>query len=118
MQENLTLVVGLRRYLKVIDASIGEVKTAQLFVAVLGASSFTFAEATWTALPAARQSRVECSFDRNRARSPVLNQNLTLPGVGCTPRATTAAYSYSRAFLRAHLKRRKSQRKNLGKCPA
>jgi transposase len=34
--------------MEVIDASIGEVKTAQLFVAVLGASSFTFAEATWT----------------------------------------------------------------------
>ena len=34
--------------MEVIDASIGEVKTAQLFVAVLGASSLTFAEATWT----------------------------------------------------------------------
>ena len=31
-----------------IDALIGEVKKAQLFVAVLGASSLTFAEATWT----------------------------------------------------------------------
>jgi transposase len=34
--------------LEVINASIGEVMTAQLFVAVLGASSFTYAEATWT----------------------------------------------------------------------
>jgi transposase len=34
--------------LAVIDASTGEVMTAQLFVAVLGASNYTYAEATWT----------------------------------------------------------------------
>ena len=34
--------------LEVIDASTGEMMTAQLFVAVLGASSYTYAEATWT----------------------------------------------------------------------
>jgi transposase len=34
--------------LELIDASIGEARTAQLFVAVLGASSYTYAEATWT----------------------------------------------------------------------
>lgn len=34
--------------LKVIDASTGEVRTAQLFVAALGASSYAYAEATWT----------------------------------------------------------------------
>src|ERR1700752_4780972 len=34
--------------LAVIDASTGEAMTAQLFVAVLGASSYTYAEATWT----------------------------------------------------------------------
>jgi transposase len=34
--------------LEVIDASTGEVRTAQLFVAALGASSYTYAEATWT----------------------------------------------------------------------
>jgi len=32
----------------VIDPTTGEVHTAQLFVATLGASSYTFAEATWT----------------------------------------------------------------------
>jgi hypothetical protein len=32
----------------VIDPLTGEVRTAQLFVATLGASSYTFAEATWT----------------------------------------------------------------------
>lgn len=31
-----------------IDASTGEIKRAQIFVAVLGCSSYTFAEATWT----------------------------------------------------------------------
>src|SRR4029077_18159124 len=34
--------------LAVIDASNGEARTAQLFVAVLGASNYTYAEATWT----------------------------------------------------------------------
>jgi transposase len=34
--------------LEVIDASTGEVMPAQLFVAVLGATSYTYAEATWT----------------------------------------------------------------------
>lgn len=34
--------------LEVIDGSTGEVMTAQLFVAVLGASNYTSAEATWT----------------------------------------------------------------------
>lgn len=32
----------------VVDRSIGEVRHAEIFVASLGASSFTFAEATWT----------------------------------------------------------------------
>ena len=32
----------------VVNAGTGEVKDAQIFVAVLGASSYTFAEATWT----------------------------------------------------------------------
>jgi transposase len=34
--------------LPVIDGATGEVRTAQLFVAALGASSYTYAEATWT----------------------------------------------------------------------
>jgi transposase len=34
--------------LEVIDASTGEARTAQLFVGVLGASNYTYAEATWT----------------------------------------------------------------------
>ncbi len=34
--------------LDVYDGTTGEIKTAQLFVAALGASSYTYAEATWT----------------------------------------------------------------------
>jgi transposase len=34
--------------LDVIDAATGEMHTAQLFIAVLGASNYTYAEATWT----------------------------------------------------------------------
>jgi transposase len=34
--------------LDVVDADTGEVRKAQLFVAALGASSYTYAEATWT----------------------------------------------------------------------
>ena len=34
--------------LDVYDGMTGEIKTAQLFVATLGASSYTYAEATWT----------------------------------------------------------------------
>lgn len=36
------------QHAKVIDAETGEVKEAELFLGVLGASSYTFAEATWT----------------------------------------------------------------------
>lgn len=34
--------------LPIVDPSTGEIREAQVFVAVLGASSYTFAEATWT----------------------------------------------------------------------
>jgi transposase len=33
---------------EVIDGTSGEVRDAQIFVAVLGASNYTYAEATWT----------------------------------------------------------------------
>ena len=41
----------------IVDPTTGEVRRAQLFVAVLGASSYTFAEATWTQVLAAAQNR-------------------------------------------------------------
>jgi transposase len=34
--------------LPIVDRSTGEIRAAQIFVAVLGASSYTFAEATWS----------------------------------------------------------------------
>ena len=34
--------------LEIVASTTGEIRTAELFVAVLGASSYTFAEATWT----------------------------------------------------------------------
>jgi len=33
--------------MNIIDPTTGEVKTAQIFVAVMGASNYTYAEATW-----------------------------------------------------------------------
>lgn len=36
------------RTVEVVDETTGELRPAQIFVAVLGASSYTFAEATWT----------------------------------------------------------------------
>jgi transposase len=45
----------------IIDAATGEIHRAQIFVAVLGASSYTFAEATWTQqLPDWIASHVRC----------------------------------------------------------
>ena len=37
-----------RSTVAVIDAATGEIRRAQIFVAVMGASKYTFAEATWT----------------------------------------------------------------------
>ncbi|MDU8242813.1 IS21-like element ISPsy40 family transposase, partial [Pseudomonas syringae pv. actinidiae] len=45
----------------IIDRSTGEIRQAQIFVAVLGASSYTFAEATWSQkLPDWLGSHVRC----------------------------------------------------------
>ena len=42
---------------EVVDAGTGEVRAAQVFVAVLGASSYTYAEATLDADPAGLDRR-------------------------------------------------------------
>jgi len=42
----------------VVDRTTGEVRQAQVFVAVLGASNYTYAEATWTQGLAAGASQV------------------------------------------------------------
>ena len=36
------------RTVALVDGSTGELRTAQVFVAVLGASNYTYAEASWT----------------------------------------------------------------------
>jgi transposase len=36
------------RTIEVVDSETGEIRKAQLFIAVLGASNYTFCEATWT----------------------------------------------------------------------
>jgi transposase len=46
---------------EIIDRSTGEVRTAQIFVAALGASHYTYAEATWTqSLPDWIGSHIRC----------------------------------------------------------
>jgi transposase len=53
----------------VIDASSGEELRAHVFVAVWGASNFTYAEATWTETKSLSvNKRVDCSSDRAGAR--------------------------------------------------
>jgi transposase len=43
--------------MSVVDPATGEIREAQVFVGVLGASSYTFAEATWTQTLAAFRYR-------------------------------------------------------------
>jgi transposase len=49
--------------LDVYDGTSGEIKTAQLFVAALGASSYTYAEATWTQSLADWTGSHTCAFN-------------------------------------------------------
>lgn len=44
--------------LPIIDGATGEIRQAQLFVAVLGASNYTYAEATWTQKLSAQSHRI------------------------------------------------------------
>src|ERR1700750_213711 len=63
----------------VIDRLTGEIRMAQIFVAVLGASSFTFAKATWTqALPDSRRPA-----KARLTRSPSSTKQWA--GTGCSP---------------------------------
>jgi transposase len=61
----------------VIDPETGEVRTAQLFVATLGASSYTFAEATWTqSLPDWISSHVRAFGFLGGVTAQVVSDNL------------------------------------------
>ena len=61
--------------MEVIDGATGEIRRAEIFVAVLGASSYTFAEAVWTqSLPdwiAAHVAMLGLRPARQCARRPV-----------------------------------------------
>ena len=52
---------------EIVDGRTGEVRTAQVFVAVMGASSYTYAEATWTQI-AAGLDRRPCACARLHGR--------------------------------------------------
>jgi Homeodomain-like domain len=45
----------------ILDSATGEVRDAEIFVAVLGASNYTYAEATWTQTSAGSLSGMKCS---------------------------------------------------------
>jgi len=61
----------------VVDASTGEIREAQIFVAVLGASNYTYAEATWSqALPDWIGSHTRCFSFLNGVPELVVPDNL------------------------------------------
>ena len=57
----------------VIDAATGEVRQAQIFVAVLGASNYTYAEATWTQQACRTGSAPTCARSTSSAACPQLS---------------------------------------------
>jgi len=70
----------------VIDRLTGEIRMAQIFVAVLGASSFTFARATWTqALP----DWIGCAPSRRSAAFPNSSCPTTPKPPSSRPASTT-----------------------------
>jgi transposase len=81
----------------VVDRLTGEIRMAQIFVAVLGASSFTFAKATWTqalpdwidamCAPSRRSAAYPSSSCRTMRRPPSSGSaSTTLRSIGPTPR--------------------------------
>lgn len=87
---------------EVADAATGEVRVAQVFVAVLGASNYTYAEATWTqTLPdwvgahvraLAFLGGVPRQVVPDNLRTGVLRANWYEPGINPTYRDLTAHY--------------------------
>lgn len=47
MYRNILLQIYCGSSVPIVDRTTGEIKTAQVFVAVLGASNYTYAVATW-----------------------------------------------------------------------
>ena len=98
---------------EVIDPATGEVRTAQVFVAVLGASSYTYAEAVWTqTLPDWVGAHVRAlefiggvprQIVPDNLRSGVLRANWYEPGLNLTYRDLAA--HYGTAILPARIRR-------------
>ena len=69
----------------VIDAASGEVRAAQVFVAALGASNLTYAEARWTqSLP----DWIGCHIGAFAFFCGVARQIVALPRLKCSRRMT------------------------------
>ncbi|MGK7871566.1 IS21 family transposase [Falsiroseomonas sp. E2-1-a20] len=104
---------------EVIDPATGEVRTAQVFVAVLGASSYTYAEAVWTqTLPDWVGAHVRAlefiggvprQIVPDNLRSGVLRANWYEPGLNPTYRDLAA--HYSTAILPARIRRPRDKAK-------
>ena len=87
---------------EVVDGSTGELRPAQVFVAVLGASNYTYAEATWTqSLPDWTGSHVRAleflggvprTVVPDNLRAAVLRANWYEPGINPTYRDLAAHY--------------------------
>jgi transposase len=87
---------------EVVDGSTGELRTAQVFVAVLGASNYTYAEASWTqSLPDWIGSHVRTlaflggvprQIVPDNLRAGVLRANWYEPGINPTYRDLAAHY--------------------------
>jgi transposase len=87
---------------EVVDGSTGELRPAQVFVAVLGASNYTYAEATWTqSLPDWTGSHVRTleflggvprQLVPDNLRAGVLRANWYEPGINPTYRDLAAHY--------------------------
>jgi len=104
---------------EVIDAATGEVRTAQIFVAVLGASNYTYAEAVWTQTLAdwigAHGRALEFfggvprQIVPDNLRSGVLRANWYEPGLNPTYRDLAA--HYGTAILPARIRRPRDKAK-------
>jgi transposase len=104
---------------EVIDASTGEVRAAQVFVAVLGASSYTYAEAVWTqGLPDWIGAHVRAleflggvprQIVPDNLRTGVLRANWYEPGLN--PTYSDLAAHYGTAILPARVRRPRDKAK-------
>lgn len=104
---------------EVLDGGTGEIRAAQVFVAVLGASNYTYAEATWTqGLPDWAGSHVRAleflggvprSIVPDNLRAAVLRADWYEPGINPTYRDLAA--HYGAAILPARVRRPRDKAK-------